>query len=73
MLDKKLQLALNATDVLKSSKQRYSSVVNHIRQEYNNYYDSQYLRFTIRYNFGNEKLKQQDRKPGNEEERRRSN
>lgn len=73
MLDKKLQLALNATDVLKSSRQRYSSVVNHIRQEYNNYYDSQYLRFSIRYNFGNEKLKQQDRKPGNEEERRRSN
>jgi hypothetical protein len=48
-------------------------LVNNIRQEYNNYYDSQQLRITFRYNFGNEKIKQQDRKPGNEEERKRNN
>lgn len=73
LLNKKLQVALNAADVLKSQKDRYSTVVSHIRQEYKNYYDSQYLRFTIRYNFGNEQLKQQVRKPGNEVERQRSN
>ncbi|WP_182955636.1 outer membrane beta-barrel protein [Pedobacter gandavensis] len=73
LLAKKLQVALNASDLLKSQKDRYTAVVNNIRQEYKNYYDSQYLRLTIRYNFGNEKMKQQVRKPGNEEERQRSN
>ncbi|KEQ28454.1 hypothetical protein N180_02140 [Pedobacter antarcticus 4BY] len=73
LLDNKLQLALNVSDILKSGKERYSSIVNGIGQEYKNYYDSQYLRLTVRYNFGNEKIKQQDHKPGNEEERRRSN
>ncbi len=73
LLDNKLQLALNMADILKSGKDRYSSIVNGINQEYRNYYDSQYLRLTVRYNFGNDKIKQQDRKPGNEEERRRSN
>ncbi|RZL30615.1 MAG: TonB-dependent receptor, partial [Pedobacter sp.] len=73
LLNKKLQLAINASDVLKSNKYRLSSVVNNIRQEYNNYYDNRQLRISIRYNFGNEKIKQVDRKAGNEEERRRSN
>ena len=73
LLNKKLQLAINASDVLKSNKYRFSSVINNIRQEYNNYYDSRQLRISIRYNFGNEKIKQTDRKSGNEEERRRSN
>lgn len=73
LLNNKLQLALTAADIFKGGKDRYSSVVNNIRQEYKNYYDSQYLRLTVRYNFGNAQLKQQDRKPGNEEERRRSN
>jgi len=73
LLNNKLQLAINASDVLKSNKYRFSSVINNIRQEYNNYYDSRQLRISIRYNFGNEKIKQIDRKSGNEEERRRSN
>ncbi|WP_316804654.1 outer membrane beta-barrel family protein [Pedobacter nototheniae] len=73
LLEKKLQLALSASDVLKTNKERFNTVVNGISQAYNNYYDSQQLRFSIRYNFGNAKIKQQDRKPGNEEERRRSN
>ncbi|WP_316843291.1 outer membrane beta-barrel family protein [Pedobacter psychrodurus] len=71
--NKKMQLALTATDVLKTNRYRFNSLVNNIRQEYNNYYDSQQLRITFRYNFGNEKIKQQDRKPGNEEERKRNN
>jgi hypothetical protein len=73
LLNKKIQLALTATDVLKTNQYRFSSLVNNIRQEYNNYYDSRQLRITFRYNFGNEKIKQQDRKPGNEEERKRNN
>ncbi|WP_343523431.1 outer membrane beta-barrel family protein [Pedobacter sp.] len=73
LLNKKIQLAVTATDVLKTNQYRFSSMINHIRQEYHNYYDSRQLRITFRYNFGNEKIKQQDRKLGNEEERRRSN
>ena len=73
LLNKKIQLALTATDVLKTNKYLFSSLINNIKQEYNNYYDSRQLRITFRYNFGNEKIKQQERKLGNEEERRRSN
>ncbi|MBT2561896.1 TonB-dependent receptor [Pedobacter sp. ISL-68] len=73
LLNKKIQLAITATDVLKTNQYRFNSLVNNIRQEYNNYYDSRQLRITFRYNFGNEKIKQQDRKLGNEEERRRNN
>ncbi|PYF74815.1 outer membrane beta-barrel family protein [Pedobacter nutrimenti] len=73
LLDKKLQLALNISDILKSRKDRYNSLVNNIRQEYDHYYDSRYVRLSIRYNFGNDKMKPQDHKPGNEEERKRSN
>jgi len=73
LFNKKIQLAITATDVLKTNQYRFNSLVNNIRQDYNNYYDSRQLKITFRYNFGNEKIKQQDRKPGNEEERRRSN
>jgi len=73
LLNKKIQLALTASDILKTNRYRFNSLVNNIRQEYNNYYDSHQLKITFRYNFGNEKIKQQDRKLGNEEERRRSN
>ncbi|NMN39293.1 outer membrane beta-barrel family protein [Pedobacter sp. SG918] len=73
LLHKKIQLAITASDILKTNRYRSSSLVNNIRQEYNNYYDSRQMRITLRYNFGNEKIKQQDRKPENEEERKRSN
>ncbi|WP_231465782.1 outer membrane beta-barrel family protein [Pedobacter sp. Leaf132] len=73
LLDKKLQCAINFTDVFKTNKFRYSSLINNILQTYNNYYDNQQLRLSVRYNFGNQKIKQAERKAGNEEERRRSN
>ncbi|KQS41504.1 TonB-dependent receptor [Pedobacter sp. Leaf194] len=73
LLNKKLQFALNVSDVFKSNKYQFTSVVNNIPQAYNNYYDSRQLRISIRFNFGNEKIKQSDRKTGNEEERKRSN
>lgn len=72
LMNKTLQIALNATDVLKTNKYRFSSLINNLKQEYNNYYDSRQLRLTIRYNFGSDKLKQRTAKAGNEEERRRS-
>lgn len=73
LFNKKIQLAITATDVLKTNQYRFKSLINNISQEYNNYYDNRQLKIAFRYNFGNEKIKQQDRKPGNEEERKRSN
>ncbi|MBO9672733.1 MAG: TonB-dependent receptor [Sphingobacteriaceae bacterium] len=73
LLNKKIQLAITAADVLKTNQYRFSNMINNIRQEYNNYYDSRQLRLVFRYNFGNEKIKTRDRKSGNEEERGRSN
>lgn len=72
-LDKKLQIALAATDILKTDRYRFSSLVNGINQVYNHYYDNRQLRFSVRYNFGNEKIKRQEIKQGNEDERRRNN
>ncbi|WP_167459420.1 outer membrane beta-barrel family protein [Pedobacter jejuensis] len=73
LLNKKIQLAVNASDVLKSNKYLFSNIVNNISQEYNNYYDSRQIRISVRFNFGNEKIKQVERKVGNEEERGRGN
>lgn len=73
LLDKKMQIALNQTDLLKTNKYRYSSTVNQIKQQYENYYDSRQLKLSIRYSFGNDRLKTSTRRPGNEEERKRSN
>ena len=73
MLNRKVQMAINITDVLKTNRFRYSSLINNISQTYDNYYDNRQLRISVRYNFGNEKIKQNERKAGNEEERRRSN
>jgi hypothetical protein len=73
LFNKKIQLAITAIDILKTNQYRFNSLINNIRQEYNNYYDNRQLKITFRYNFGNEKIKQLDRKPGNEEERKRSN
>lgn len=73
VLDKKLQLALNLTDVLKSSKYRYTTIINQLEQDYNNYYDNRQLRITVRYSFGNDKVKTPNRRNGNEEERKRNN
>lgn len=73
VLNKKVNFALNATDVLKTNKYRFSSLINNIKQEYNNYYDSRQLRFTVKYAFGSDHLKQRAAKTGNDEERKRSN
>ena len=72
-LNKKLQIALAATDILKTDRYRFSSLINGINQVYHNYYDSRQLRFSVSYNFGNEKIKRQEIKQGNEEERKRNN
>ncbi|TDO23791.1 outer membrane beta-barrel family protein [Pedobacter duraquae] len=73
LADKKIQVALLASDVLKTRAEKREVVINEILQRYYNYNDSRQIRLNVRYNFGNQQIKAQDRKGGNEEERRRSN
>jgi len=73
LLNKRLQIAASLSDLLKTNTYRYTSVVGQVSQKYENYYDSRKLRLSIRYNFGNDKIKQLSRSSGNAEERKRSN
>jgi len=72
LLKKHVQLTLGITDVLKSNQYRYTLLVNHIKQSYENYYDSRQLRLSVRYVFGNDKARQQTRQTGNAEETKRN-
>ncbi|CAM4020901.1 Outer membrane receptor proteins, mostly Fe transport [Pedobacter westerhofensis] len=72
VLKKHVMLTASITDLLKSNIYRYSTVVNGIEQRYDNYYDTRQLRLSLRYTFGNEKLRQQNRQPGNTDETKRN-
>lgn len=73
IMNKKIQIALNATDILKSSQVDAQGVVNQINQQIVNYYDSRQVRISINYKFGNSKIKQDEYHLGNEDERNRLN
>jgi outer membrane receptor protein involved in Fe transport len=73
LLRKKLQIALNQNDLFKTNRYRYSSTINGITQQYDNYYDARQMKLSLRYTFGNDRIKGSSRKTGNEEERKRSN
>lgn len=52
LMDKDLQLNLYANDILRTSKPIFTSYNNDIKYSEQNYFDQQYLRFSIRYNLG---------------------
>ncbi len=68
LFDKNLQLAIKLSDIFKSNRFRASIISNNIISFNDNYYDNQYLRFTILYKFGNKKNKNNHHKTGNKEE-----
>lgn len=71
--NKNLQMSLLFNDVFNEAFLRdYTSVVNGIRQVYNENNSSRFFRLAVSYNFGNEKIKVAKRKFGNEDEKRRS-
>lgn len=72
-LNKKLNASVLFNDVFNTNFLRdYTSVVNNIRQVYNENSSSRFVRFSLTYNFGNDEINV--RKPGfgNEEEKGRS-
>lgn len=73
LLEKNLQLYLVFSNILKSDKVTMSYVSNNINQSYRQYNDSQNIRFTILYKFGNNKVGVKQRKLGNQEEQQRAN
>lgn len=72
-LNKKLNASILFNDVFNTNFLRdYTSVVNNVRQVYNENNSSRFVRFSLTYNFGNDDINV--RKPGfgNEEEKSRS-
>ena len=74
LIKDKLQLSLLANDVFNTAYlKNYTSVVNGIKQVYNENNSSRFFRLSLTYNFGNTKINIQRRSFGNEEERKRAN
>ncbi|GET49324.1 TonB-dependent receptor [Capnocytophaga felis] len=72
--DKKLTLALNINDILKTDIMTFTAHIEKqgITESYRQYYDTRYLRLSLTYKFGNSKISVQKREGGNAEERNRS-
>lgn len=70
MLNKRLNLVLNVSDIFKTNKQVFKQAVNDIKQEVYNYDDNQKIRVSLTYNFG-KSLEKEKRTQSNEEEKTR--
>jgi hypothetical protein len=68
LLENKLQLALNFTDILKSNKLTFRQMVNGIQQKNFEYNDTRNIRLSIVYRFGKD-LKIPSRKDTNQEKK----
>jgi hypothetical protein len=72
--NKSLQLSLLVKDIFNASAlNNFESTVNDVRQVYGQNRNNRYLRFSMRYSFGNKKINEKRRNFGNEEETRRAN
>jgi len=74
LMKERLALSLFANDIFNNAYLRnYTSIVNGIKQVYNENNSSRYFRLTLVYNFGNSAIKIKQRDFGNDDERRRTN
>ena len=71
LLNKNFQFAINVYDILKTANPDVTTFTNNTKQKYNVYSDTQRLRFSIRYNFGNDKINVKNRDFGNNDEKNR--
>lgn len=71
LLEKKLQIAINAMDIFRTNKSTYTQIFNSIKQKNYDYPDSQKLRLSIIWNFG-KSIKVEKREQSNEEEKNRA-
>ena len=75
MFDKKVQLGVNFLDIFNTSPRRSIFSVNGIRSTHLGYglFRGRGFRFSLSYNFGNDKINVRNRRTGNDEEQRRTN
>jgi hypothetical protein len=71
--DKKLQLVMNVNNLLRSDRAKITNITQEVYQTFNQYYDSQYIRLSLSYKFGNNKLSINESDIGNAEEKNRAN
>lgn len=71
LLDKNLEISVTLNDIFRTQVDKITSITNDIRQEYKNYYDNRRLRISLKYQFGNKKLRSKSKRFSNEEERKR--
>ena len=67
-LNKKMEISAVVTDIFKTNAATYYCEVNNISQSSNNYFDLRRLNITVKYKFGNDKLKTTQHQAGNLEE-----
>ncbi|WP_220485285.1 outer membrane beta-barrel family protein [Myroides sp. WP-1] len=71
--DKKLQATLKANNILGSDRAKISNVTQHIAQSFRQYYDTQYVVFSLSYKIGNSNIGLKQTTTSNEEEKHRLN
>ena len=73
LFHKNMQVTLLINNIFNTANLNdYTSVVNGIRQVYSQYYNNRYLRVSLTYNFGNNKIKMKQRDFGDEEVKKRT-
>ncbi|PSL50294.1 outer membrane receptor protein involved in Fe transport [Chitinophaga niastensis] len=72
LLNKKLTLGANATDIFRTSKSKFYAVVNNITTRYNNYFDNRAVRLSLSYKFGKSDKPKRQAKASNTEEKNRA-
>lgn len=70
LLDDSLQLNIYANDILRTASPKYTSFNNNIKYSNQNYYDQQYVRLSLKYDFGGKASGARSRSQNNEEKRR---
>ncbi|WP_367771158.1 TonB-dependent receptor [Flavobacterium sp. WC2421] len=73
LFNKSVQVAFLTNDVFNTSYLKdFVSVVNGVKQVYNNNESNRFVRLSVVYNFGNKKINVKDRDFGNQEEKNRT-
>lgn len=61
LFQKNVSLALNASDLLRSNKERFSTNINNTKQNFYNYWEPRSFRISLQYKFGNRKINYKER------------
>ncbi|MBD3907254.1 outer membrane beta-barrel family protein [Chryseobacterium muglaense] len=72
LLGKDLKITLKATDVFKTDRFRFTSIVNGVHRSSDYYFDTRMFQLAINYKFGSKKVNVKKRQTGNEDERART-